>query len=162
MVALDHRNILKPFQIFESQNSIYIQMEHLEGSPLSSKVKNGSRLFSRGEVQEFMFQILKALKHMAKRGIMHRDLKAQNLMFRSPSSNELVLIDFGLSSPCDSHQYFFKYCGTPGQIAPEIFTLKEGSKLTPKVDVFSAGVLFYLMYQAPNSASMAFQLIPGE
>jgi serine/threonine protein kinase len=81
---------------------------------------------------------------------MHRDLKPENMILKDKGdleSNSLKLVDFGLSSFCDQKEYLFKRCGTPGYVAPEIInsSSKENTKFTPKVDVFSAGVIFYIL-----------------
>jgi serine/threonine protein kinase len=65
----------------------------------------------------------KALKHMHDNRIMHRDLKPDNIMMRSKDSMSPVIIDFGLSANSDSDDYIFYKSGSPGYIAPEIFTL---------------------------------------
>ena len=61
---------------------------------------------------------------------MHRDIKPENLMFRykrkSGKPDELILIDFGLSSFVNVDKYLYRRCGTPGFVAPEIITNKVG------------------------------------
>lgn len=81
---------------------------------------------------------------------MHRDLKPENMILKDKGEleeNTLKLVDFGLSSYCDIEEYLFKRCGTPGYVAPEIInsSSKENVKFTPKVDVFSAGIIFYIL-----------------
>jgi len=62
--------------------------------------------------------LLKALVYMQSFGVMHRDIKLQNVMLRSPDSWEPVLVDFGLAAISDEEPYHFYRCGTPGYIAP--------------------------------------------
>lgn len=81
---------------------------------------------------------------------MHRDLKPENMILQKDGDldgNKLKLVDFGLASFCNIEEYLFKRCGTPGFVAPEIInsSSKNHEKFTPKVDVFSAGVIFYIM-----------------
>ena len=82
---------------------------------------------------------------------MHRDLKPENMILKDNSDleeNQLKIVDFGLSSVCDVPDYLFKRCGTPGYVAPEIInsSSQENSKFTTKVDIFSAGVIFYILF----------------
>ena len=81
---------------------------------------------------------------------MHRDLKPENMILKEKGDLEkctLKLVDFGLSSYCDMKEYLFKRCGTPGYVAPEIInsSSKENKKFCPKVDVFSAGIILYIL-----------------
>lgn len=81
---------------------------------------------------------------------MHRDLKPENMILKDQKNleeNQLKLVDFGLSSFCDVSEYLFKRCGTPGYVAPEIInsSSKDNQKFCPKVDIFSAGVIFYIL-----------------
>lgn len=90
--------------------------------------------------------LLKGLKHIHSKGIMHRDIKPENIMFRTKSADsEIVIVDFGLAVFCDSNDYIWYRCGTPGYIAPEILTNKQTKKLDPVVDIFSVGAIFYRM-----------------
>lgn len=82
---------------------------------------------------------------------MHRDLKPENMILKDKSdleTNMLKIVDFGLSSFCDVDNYLFKRCGTPGYVAPEIINSnsKDDTKFCPKVDIFSAGIIFYILF----------------
>lgn len=57
---------------------------------------------------------------MHKFGIMHRDIKLENIMFKSKGSLDVVIVDFGLAAISEDESYIFYRCGTPGYIAPEI------------------------------------------
>ena len=81
---------------------------------------------------------------------MHRDLKPENMILMEKcelGKNTLKLVDFGLSSQCDVKPYLFSRCGTPGFVAPEIINSPSNRYVPfePKVDVFSAGIIFYIM-----------------
>lgn len=81
---------------------------------------------------------------------MHRDLKPENMILKNENEitdNVLKIVDFGLATYCDLPEYLFKRCGTPGYVAPEIInsSSKENVKFCPKVDIFSAGIIFYIL-----------------
>ena len=78
-------------------------------------------------------------------GIMHRDIKPENLILRDEAGYELVLVDFGLGEFVHNKEFLFKRCGTPGYVAPEVL---EDKKYTTKADIFSAGVILYILYQS--------------
>ena len=82
---------------------------------------------------------------MHSKGIMHRDIKPENLILKDKNSEtEIILADFGLSEKYAKKEetLIFKRCGTPGYVAPEILNNKP---YDTQVDVFSAGIIFYIM-----------------
>lgn len=95
--------------------------------------------------------ILESLNGIHSRHIIHRDLKPENILLESDSSESRIRIaDYGLSTFDSSkvHNFIFARCGTPGFIAPEVIASKDETKLYDhKVDVFSAGVIFFLLYE---------------
>lgn len=95
--------------------------------------------------------VLKALVALDKHGIMHRDLKPDNIILKKKGvkmrENILKLVDFGLATYQDVDEYLFKRCGTPGFVAPEVINAKRGEnvKYNTKCDVFSVGIIFFFM-----------------
>ncbi len=94
--------------------------------------------------------ILEALAYMDSKKIMHRDLKPDNMILKYKDKLEnsiLKIVDFGLATIYDIPEYLFKRCGTPGFVAPEVINApsKVNIHYTPKCDVFSAGVIFYIL-----------------
>jgi len=102
-----------------------------------------------------MKQCLQGLSHMASFNIIHLDIKPDNLIFKyknkSIAENQLVICDYGLSTFAD--ETLTAKCGTPGYIAPEL--LNEAMELsslvlTPAVDMFSMGIIFYILLAGFN------------
>ena len=149
MRSLNHPNIIRLEEVHESVNSVYLVTEMLEGGELLAKVASKSGL-EYSEVARVMRCMMKSLSYLAERNLMHRDLKPDNMILKDNSQLDkctLKLIDFGLATSYDVTEYIFKRCGTPGFVAPEIINGLSGSniKYTSKCDVFSAGIIFYLL-----------------
>ena len=83
--------------------------------------------------------------YLDSKGIMHRDLKPDNLILISKDDGcdyDFKIVDFGLAAYVNEKKHIFKKCGTPGYIAPEVFTTKKG-RYNNKCDVFSAGCILH-------------------
>jgi len=150
MKRINHKNLLRLFQVYETKHSIYLVLEVLKGGELIKKIKEKS-FYEEKDISRIMANILEALDHLHDCGIMHRDLKPENLLLKSTedSLQEVVIADFGLATSfhLEPNKILFKRCGTPGFVAPEILSYKDGQEgfYDEKCDVFSAGVIFYLL-----------------
>lgn len=150
MKKINHKNLLKLFQVYETKHSIYLVLEVLKGGELIKKIKEKS-LYEEKDIARIMSNILEALDHLHDCGYMHRDLKPENLLLKSSDDtiHEVVIADFGLATSfqIDPSKILFKRCGTPGFVAPEILAYKDGQEgfYDEKCDVFSAGVIFFLL-----------------
>lgn len=148
MKRVDHPNILKIYEVFETKHSIYLVIEMLEGGELIKRIKEKNKLRHK-DIAKLMKNLLSALEHIHSKGIMHRDLKPENILLRKKNDMfDIVIADFGLASEIKipTSQIFFKRCGTPGFVAPEILSYKEGESFyDEKCDIFSSGVIFYIL-----------------
>lgn len=143
-----HKNLLSLNEVYESKNSIYFVMDLLEGGELLSDL-TAQNPYKESRIAVILKNILEALVIVHSKGIIHRDIKPENILFRSEGNlQDLVIADFGLATPkhSDIKKVVFKRCGTPGYVAPEILIYKENMEFYDmKSDVFSVGVLFYIM-----------------
>lgn len=150
MKKISHNNLLRLYQVYETKHSIYLVLEVLKGGELIKKIKEKA-IYEEKDICKIMKNILEALDHLHELGIMHRDLKPENLLLKTSEDNlnEVVIADFGLATSfnIDPAKILFKRCGTPGFVAPEILSYKDGQEgfYDEKCDVFSAGVIFYLL-----------------
>ncbi|CAK86147.1 unnamed protein product (macronuclear) [Paramecium tetraurelia] len=145
--SCDHPNIIKLYEIYESGDYIYLVMELLEGGELFDLILE-TQSFQESKVALIMFKIFDALEYLHTKNIMHRDIKPENILLKDKSENfEIKIADFGLASYTEADLIIAR-CGTPGYVAPEIF---EDKKYNEKVDVFSAGIILYILLsgQAP-------------
>lgn len=98
------------------------------------------------EVKQIIGAILQGLREMHAKKIMHRDLKPQNLIFRTENTQECVIADFGLAEFADADEYLFVRCGTPGYVAPQVINIKDmKTKYEPICDIFSLGLIFHIL-----------------
>ena len=145
MRKFHHKNVMKLFEVYESDNSIYISVELLEGGQLYDKIKAKTK-FSSDQVQAIMKGLLAGLEHLHGKRVMHRDLKPENILFRKEGDYDCVIADFGLATWADEVEYLFVRCGTPGYVAPEIVNIKDmKAKCDPICDLFSIGVIFHIL-----------------
>lgn len=150
MRSLHHKNILKLYEVYETEHSLYLVVDLLSGGELVSHIQKDIKPPSFLEISFLIKNLLEALDHMHSQGIMHRDIKPENLLLRDSSNvYDIVLADFGLSTIINQpiEDILFKRCGTPGFVAPEILAYKEGKSnfYNERCDIFSVGSLFYLL-----------------
>lgn len=149
MRKLNNPHLLKVYQVYETDHSIYMVMDLINGGELLNRVKE-TKDFSQKDLAKIMFFLLQALKDLHSKGIMHRDIKPENILVKNLQDfHHIVIVDFGLSTFIENaaSEIFFKRCGTPGFVAPEILNYNENQKkfYNEKCDVFSAGIIFYIL-----------------
>jgi len=97
--------------------------------------------FTEKDASYVMKQLLQALKYLHEKGIVHRDLKLENLLLVEPNKLDIKLADFGLSKIIKG-QALTTACGTPFYVAPDILM---GDGYNSAVDLWAAGVLLYVL-----------------
>jgi len=146
MRALDHENVIKLYEVYETEKSIYLVLELLQGRSLQEILKKGGFKDNEPRMMNVISSILEALAYLASKGVMHRDLKPDNILL--DKTDKIKIVDFGLATFIDVPEYIFKKCGTPGYIAPEVFKYDPKNPQTnydDHSDVFSTGCILYYM-----------------
>ena len=142
LTECSHENVCQFEGVYETDNTIYIVQEYYEKS--LSKVLMGLGDLDRKAVVSLMEGMLQGVHYLHSKGIFHRDIKLDNIMLRrNGNTYRPVIIDLGMAHYTKNTSYLFDKCGSPGYIAPEVFT--KGAR-DPKGDVFSLGVIFYILY----------------
>ncbi|CAD8142915.1 unnamed protein product [Paramecium octaurelia] len=141
-------NFLVLKEIYEGDNTLYVVTSYLEGLSLSGELEKAKTLPNKrlpiNSIKIIMRKLLTNLKILHSHRIIHRDLKPDNLMFsRKNDYTSLVLVDFGLATSELLDKYLFPKCGTPGYVAPEVLISRSDLRYNCKVDIFSAGCIFY-------------------
>ena len=142
MRKLHHEGIITLEEVHESDNHIHLVLEVLHGGELFERIiKKG--YYSEKDACILMQKLLTSLDFLHSKGIMHRDIKPENLILKDTANDwNIKIADFGLAAFVNSNEFLFKRCGTPGYVAPEVL---EDLKYDQKVDVFSAGVILYIL-----------------
>lgn len=161
---LDHRNVVKLLEAYESRTCVYLVMQLVTGGELFDRiVEKGS--YSEKDAADLIKQVLSAVAYMHEEGVVHRDLKPENLLYYSPEPDSKIMIsDFGLSKMEESG-VMATACGTPGYVAPEVLAQKPYGKA---VDVWSIGVISYILlcgyppFYDENDANLFAQILKGE
>jgi len=158
---LSHPNIITIHDVGEADSSYYIVMEYLEET-LSNRLDQKKCLVPR-EALEIVKMIASALDYAHKKGFIHRDIKPDNIMFRSDGT--VVLVDFGIARAMDSSTHLTRTgmsIGTPHYMSPEQC---KGEKIDGRSDIYSLGVQLYEMltgkvpYEAENTAGIIIKQI---
>jgi len=110
LMRLDHPNVIKLYQMVESEDECYIVMEYASGGELINYIANKGHL-SEKEARLFFRQMVSALDHCHTASVVHRDLKLENLLLSSTRS--LLISDFGLGRTFQEDQLLRTFCGTP-------------------------------------------------
>jgi serine/threonine protein kinase len=137
--------LLKFEGVFETDHSFYLILEVLKGGNLLEYLMRRKTFLNIEETRTIMRNLVKGLAELEKHEVVHRDIKLENVMLRDKDSLEPVIVDFGLAVYFWEDDYVFKNCGTPGYLSPEVIKSENGSRITTKSDVFSAGVVLHVL-----------------
>lgn len=140
MKLLDHPHIIKLYQVMETKNMLYLVTEYAKNGEIFDYLANHGRL-SELEARRKFWQILSAVEYCHNRKIVHRDLKAENLLL--DSSMNIKIADFGFGNFYKPGEPLATWCGSPPYAAPEVF---EGQQYEgPLLDIWSLGVVLYVL-----------------
>nr|XP_036848731.1 serine/threonine-protein kinase SIK2 isoform X1 [Manis javanica] len=140
MKMLDHPHIIKLYQVMETKNMLYLVTEYAKNGEIFDYLANHGRL-NESEARRKFWQILSAVDYCHSRKIVHRDLKAENLLL--DSNMNIKIADFGFGNFFKSGELLATWCGSPPYAAPEVF---EGQQYEgPQLDIWSMGVVLYVL-----------------
>lgn len=163
---LAHKNIIRLFDVFETKDKLYLQMELVTGGELFDRIVNKG-FYTEKDAKEIVKCLLEAINFLHEQGIVHRDLKPENLLMASSDENaDVKLADFGLATFAANDYMLKTSCGTCTSfllrtrvgshlvphplisfrlvtyVAPEIL---RGQPYGKPVDMWSLGVISYIL-----------------
>ena len=154
--TLAHPNIVEIYDVGEYKNHHYIVMEYVAGKTLKKVIRDRAPLLNL-EAVDTMKQLTSAVAEAHKRGIIHRDIKPQNVIVKSDGS--LKILDFGIATAKGSAQLTQanNVMGSVHYLAPE---LAKGEPASPQSDIYALGIVFYEMLtgDVPFKADQAIQI----
>ncbi|HEY8598266.1 MAG TPA: protein kinase [Thermomicrobiales bacterium] len=142
VAALDHPNILAIYDYGEDEGTVYLVMPYVEGGTLYNRLAGG-RALDLAATGTYLRQVAAALDYAHRRGIVHRDIKPQNMLLRA-EDDRLLLADFGIAKVVGDTgaQTQTGAVGTIAYMAPEQFR----GQISPALDIYALGcVLFQLL-----------------
>lgn len=143
MCQLDHPNIVRLEEVYESHSEIYLVQELCLGGELFDRLdEQPDYHYTEAECARLVKQMLSAVRYLHSKGIIHRDLKLENFLFSSKAKDsELKMIDFGLSKHFRFGEVHHEAVGTPYTVAPEVI---HGS-YDERCDIWAIGVITFLL-----------------
>lgn len=162
LAKLNHESIVRVYDVFMNQGSLYYTMAWVEGCSLQElmdEVAAGKRCISHAQAQHWLCSLLNALGYMHTKGVLHRDIKPANIMF--DERGRPVLIDFGAAA------FYIDKTLTQGQFSPAYASPEQVSEeeVGPQTDLYSLAVTWYELLSGnkpPHATARLFRdkLIP--
>nr|XP_015214260.1 PREDICTED: myosin light chain kinase, smooth muscle isoform X1 [Lepisosteus oculatus]XP_015214261.1 PREDICTED: myosin light chain kinase, smooth muscle isoform X1 [Lepisosteus oculatus] len=142
MNCLHHPKLVQCVDAFESKSDIVMVMEMISGGELFERIIDEDFELTEREVIKYMLQIIDGVRFIHKQGIVHLDLKPENIMCVNKTGSKIKLIDFGLARRLENSSSLKVLFGTPEFVAPEVINYEPIGYAT---DMWSIGVICYIL-----------------
>jgi len=165
LLGLEHKNLIRLKEIFESKSRLYLVQELVTGGELFDRIVNVGT-YTEGEAAKAVKDIVSGLQYLHSWGIVHRNIKPENLLYENlAEDSSLKISDFGLSSILSPEVDMTSVCGSPGYTAPEIL---KGERYGKPGDMWSLGVIAYILlcgyepFRSESPAELFKKIIKGQ
>lgn len=140
-----HPNVLFLKEYYEENSKVFIVTELIKGGELLQAVSELGN-YSEVDARQVFKQLMSGLDYLHERGIVHRDLKLENLLLSTPGNitEGVKIVDFGLAKKA-AEGAMNTICGTPMYVAPEVVNCNAGFMYHETVDLWSAGVILFIL-----------------
>uniref|UniRef100_A0A669DKQ8 Myosin light chain kinase, smooth muscle n=1 Tax=Oreochromis niloticus TaxID=8128 RepID=A0A669DKQ8_ORENI len=142
MNSLHHPKLVQCVDAFEGKSDIVMVLEMISGGELFERIIDEDFELTEREVIKYMLQIIDGVNFIHKQGIVHLDLKPENIMCINKTGSKIKLIDFGLARRLENAGTLKVLFGTPEFVAPEVINYEPISYPT---DMWSIGVICYIL-----------------
>ncbi|XP_066554580.1 myosin light chain kinase, smooth muscle isoform X2 [Amia ocellicauda] len=142
MNCLHHPKLVQCLGAFESRTEIVMVMEYIAGGELFERIVDDNFQHTEPTSVRYMQQILEGIQYMHQQGIVHLDLKPENIVCVNTTGTLIKIIDFGLASKLDPKNPLKVMHGTPEFVAPEVISFEPVERAT---DMWSIGVICYIL-----------------
>ena len=139
---LDHVNIMKLYEVIDTEKYLYLVLEYIKGCSLLDLIKkeHDHTLKEKRAINIFN-QVVQGIAYCHSKNICHRDIKLENILVKN--NGEVKIIDFGFAIKNDTNTYSKLLCGTPSYMSPEIVNKKK--YIAQYSEVWTLGVLLFVM-----------------
>lgn len=138
---LDHPNIIRLYEVYENEKTIYLVTEKCEGGELFELISR-KKFLTEEQTSIIMRQLLSAIAYMHDNNVCHRDLKPENILLKNKEDIGMIkIIDFGISKVFRENELENQPRGTVMYMAPEIISGNYGKE----VDNWACGVILYVL-----------------
>ncbi|KAJ3392552.1 Map microtubule affinity-regulating kinase [Lobulomyces angularis] len=139
MKMLNHQHIVRLYEVIDTPKELYLIMEYVAGGEIFDYLVAHGKMKEK-EARKHFHQIISAIDYCHNLKVIHRDLKAENILL--DVNMNVKIADFGFSNQFTPGERLSTWCGSPPYAAPELFQGKEYSG--PEVDIWSLGVVLYV------------------
>ena len=133
MKKMNHKNIIGFLDYVKTRRDIFFVLEYCNEGDLGQYIESDNNQFNN----KFFYEIISGLRYLYNQGILHRDIKPQNILIHDKT---IKISDFGFAKAFEKNDLITTFCGSPLYMAPEIITSNEYNSLS---DIWSLGVVLY-------------------
>ncbi|KAJ2631927.1 serine/threonine protein kinase [Coemansia sp. RSA 1290] len=138
-----HPAIVQVHGVFRETDYLYLVLDLASDGELFDEIVSRQYL-SEDDSRRVLLQLLLSIRHLHRMGIVHRDIKLENILLADKQKLRLKLADFGLAKIVGEQTFMKTVCGTPMYVAPEVLTVRQAGMYDNLVDIWSLGVVLYI------------------